>query len=228
MRKRSFRLFTVGASLGLLVMAMSASPLRADTFSIVSATWNTVGAATGLGDPGFYTYNPAEVAGLTWSSTQKITPYCVTYGCTGLWAYDPGQPAGIQEVSIAPADDGLSGFFATTFNLSPGYTNASITGTVSIDDQGCVFLNGNNLGCQSFGIETGQYSINFSSINPSYFVTGTNYLVISDDNTGAGPSGVEYNAAITFDAAEPSSLLLLFSGMAALALLVRRKAVGRA
>lgn len=223
-----------------LVVAVSALPIHAASLLIVSTLSDTTGAMTYVDDPGLLTYNASEIAALSFSPT--------TAGTSGVpYAYDPNQPAGIQQVAINATDDsygdGASGFIETTFTLPAGYSNASISGTYSIDDAGCVFLNGINLGCMTdndfnsmtyetdtlFGSDPTSYYATFSTAVASDFVAGTNTLIISDNNY-SGPSGMEFDATVNYSTSavpEPGTLLFLGSGLAGLAAQVRRKYAAR-
>jgi hypothetical protein len=96
-----------------------------------------------------------------------------------------------------------------------------LTGAGNVDDWGYAFLNGNIISPQltEFGNTT------FNTSNPSYFLPGTtNTLVISDSNSGGGPSGVAFYSDITYSTTtpEPCSLILMGSFLSLVGFVRRR------
>ena len=157
-------------------------------------------------DVGAYgTFAPLPAGAPPTSNPQVVnipTPSCVGDSCTGN-----------------------SGFFLVEFTLPADFTSAQIVGVGNVDDLGTVFLNGTaitNINALAAGF-AGPSNVGFSATTG--FVPGTNWLVISDDNAGGGPSGAAFWATVTYDAPssvpEPSIFLFLGMGLAAATVLKR-------
>jgi hypothetical protein len=115
--------------------------------------------------------------------------------------------------------------FDTTFSVSDPSV-ASISGLWTIDDAGVLALNGQTLDSQGGGNWGSLHP--FSASGSAWFVTGVNTLAItitSDDNylEGVRLEGTVIGVSTT---PEPSSLLLLGSGVLGVFGIVRRKLVG--
>ena len=222
--KNQFRVL----SFSLVAVAMIAStPVWADSLLVQSDLSNTQAQVAG-GDAGLSTFNASEIAGLTFSSVQQDW----SDGSGAPWAYVPNAPAGTIKVNFPDSSNAYnqpSGFVETTFVLPENFTAASINGEFSVDDQGVVFLNGHNIGA----VGPATYA-SFATTVQSDFVAGTNTLIISDNNSGGGPSGVEFYGNVNYAAPqtnvtpEPSSMLLMGSGLLGFAGMVRRKIAARA
>ena len=122
-------------------------------------------------------------------------------------------------------DDQAGGWVETTFTLPSDFTNASLSGLLSVDDWGCGFLNGAPIGCANapYVYGSGKFG-DLASTSSSQFVAGTNYLVFSDNNAGGGPEGMIFGGTVDYTVTpEPGTLLLLGSGLVGLAGIVRRK-----
>jgi uncharacterized protein YjbI with pentapeptide repeats len=112
----------------------------------------------------------------------------------------PGSPYGTQVLNIPPGD-GRSGFFRLTFIAPDGFSSARLTGKANVDDTGRVFLNGRPISPSIFShnalVEFG--NVSFSANGPAFFKPGAvNEILVSDVNTGAGPSGAAFYFTITF------------------------------
>ena len=112
----------------------------------------------------------------------------------------PGSPSGTQVLNIPPGD-GRSGYFRLTFVAPEGFSSARLTGKANVDDTGRVFLNGRPISPSIFShsalVEFG--NVGFSANGPEFFKPGAvNEILVSDVNTGAGPSGAAFYFTITF------------------------------
>jgi hypothetical protein len=203
--------------LALLVGALAATPLWAGSITIQSDATNLGASVASASDP---TLVSGVTSGLTFTLVSPDTGGTYT-------SPPPGAPAGTLVVEV-PLECGyycgLSGFVEQTFVLPSNFTAASLSGAGNVDDWGYVFLNGNLISSQlsEFG------NVAFSTDLLADFQSGVNTLVISDSNSGGGPSGVAYYADITYETAasvtpEPGTFLLLGSGLVGLAGFIRRK-----
>jgi hypothetical protein len=159
---------------------------------------STFAAALGPGAPTDNVFNQLDSGAYSGLNFQLAD-----VGAFGTFTSIPsGAPSGSQVINIPP-DDGENGFFKVSFALPDGFQAIQLTGSANVDDYGRVFLNGNpispsmsspDLGCiAEFG------DTMFSTTNSAFFKTGTNVLVIADDNSGGGPSGAVFYATVTYD-----------------------------
>jgi hypothetical protein len=112
----------------------------------------------------------------------------------------PGAPRGTQVVNIPPGD-GRSGYFRLAFIAPEGFSSVRLKGFANADDTGRVFLNGTAISPSLFSPDaiTEFGNVSFSVNNAAWFRSGTiNEILISDLNTGAGPSGAAFYFTITF------------------------------
>jgi hypothetical protein len=191
-------------------LAGTATPTFANSITIVS-DGSTLAAATST------TYfdttsNTSDTTGLT------FTPALV--GAYGTFtSVPPGAPAGADVINIPPGDE--YGFFKVNFTLPNGATNVSISGAANVDDQGYIFINGNQIG---YTTETANATFNSNiALN---FVVGVNEFLVSDINSGGGPSGAAFFATVTYDVSQtplPAALPLFATGLGALGLLGWRR-----
>jgi len=112
----------------------------------------------------------------------------------------PGSPSGTQVLNIPPGD-GRSGYFRLLFIAPEGFSSARLTGKANVDDTGRVFVNGRPISASIFShnalVEFG--NVSFSANGPDFFKPGAvNEILVSDVNTGAGPSGAAFYFTITF------------------------------
>jgi len=112
----------------------------------------------------------------------------------------PGAPRGTQVVNIPPGD-GRSGYFRLAFIAPEGFSSVRLRGFANADDTGRVFLNGTAISPSLFSPDaiTEFGNVSFSVNNAAWFRSGAiNEILISDLNTGAGPSGAAFYFTITF------------------------------
>jgi hypothetical protein len=195
---------------GIWVLALlCGGAASADTVTLASNN-STLGAALGPGAP-----SPSIEAILDSGNTTGLT-FVPTVDGTGLTytAPPPGSPAGTGVVDIAPAD-GENGFYEAFFTLPGAFANPMLTGAGNVDDRGTVFLNGTAITPVNALSEYGNAT--FSTTDASLFHSGTNVLLISDSNSGGGPSGAAFYANVAFSPGatpEPSGLTLIGFGIA--------------
>jgi hypothetical protein len=137
--------------------------------------------------------------------TSGLTFQPVLVGAYGTYTpVPPGAPSGAEVVQIPPAD-GEYGFFKVNFTLPQSFSGIQLTGSANVDDYGRVFLNGHPLtpsltsGDPATVSEAG--NVTFGTTNATWFIPGTNVFLVSDSNSGGGPSGAAFYAIISFTAA---------------------------
>jgi hypothetical protein len=109
-------------------------------------------------------------------------------------------PKGTEVINIPPGD-GRSGYFKWTFIAPREFSIVQLAGRANADDAGRVFVNGTPISPSIFSpIAIREFGdVAFSSGNAALFRHGAiNEIVLSDTNTGAGPSGAAFYAEITF------------------------------
>jgi hypothetical protein len=189
-------------------LAVSATPTFANTIVIVS-DGSTLAAATS-----------STFAGLTTGDTTGLTFTSALVGPYGTNTPVPaGAPAGTDVINIPPSDQ--YGFFEVPFTLPSGATNVSISGSANVDDEGWIFINGHR-----FGYATQYSNATFDSNVASNFVVGVNEFLVSDINSGGGPSGAAFFATVNYDVSQtplPAALPLFAGGLGVIGLLARRR-----
>ena len=118
-------------------------------------------------------------------------------------------PPDTRIVNIPPGD-GQNGFFKVTFELPSNFGEIELTGAANVDDLGRVFVNGDPISPSILSNDPGRITqfgnAVFSISDPLLFRPGENELLISDANTGSGPSGAAFYANITYRKLEPGNI----------------------
>ena len=203
----------------LSILTAAGGTARADVITITlysnqNNTYLTGASATNLG-AGFdtSTTTPNLTAGILDLSGLTFGPVLGDIDHTNT-NIPLGAPSGTDVVNLPGSlpgptvlSNGLgaSGYFEVTFTLPADFTDASLSGAAAADDGGFVFLNGHLLSSSLSEYTT----TNFNTGIQSDFVSGTNELVIADNNSGGGPSGASFWATVTYAVPEPASLLAL-------------------
>ena len=111
-----------------------------------------------------------------------------------------GAPKGTEVINIPPGD-GRSGYFKWTFIAPREFSIVHLAGRANADDAGRVFVNGTPISPPIFSHDAIREfgNVAFSRDDAALFYKGTiNEIVLSDVNTGAGPSGAAFYVQITF------------------------------
>lgn len=196
-------------SLATMTAAGALLPATASANTItIQSNGSTLAGATALNDPALAT---GDTTGVTFGPDLE--------GSFGTFTpVPPGAPAGTEVINIPPGD-GESGFYLVDFTLPTGATDVSINGAANVDDEGFVFVNGNSL---AFATEFGNAT--FSSSNPAIFNAGLNQFLVSDNNSGGGPSGAAFFATVTYAAVpEPAAWAMMLVGFAGLGAAMRSR-----
>jgi hypothetical protein len=189
------RLRVVAAGL-LLTSAFTG---RAGTITIESDL-NTTGYEVPLNDPTIFN---GDVSGLTPVTVQGDSSGTFTAPPSGapltaLTINLPFDPSYAQVPISGYSQTWPSGLFEVSFNLPAGFSGANLSGAGNVDDEGGAFLNGVLVSSSTTALsESG--NVTFGTTDDSLFHAGLNTLVISDNNSGYGPSGVAFYATVNYN-----------------------------
>lgn len=202
--------------LGVLVLAM-ASAAFADTLNVSTGLDSSYNLITT--DGGFDAHWLVQQQNGNYTPAQVVMPQDADW--FGGWLPDGPNSNWIARNAFNCCNGAAPYTFHTTFDVSDP-ANASITGAWTIDDAGILTLNGQTIDSQGSGNWGSLHP--FSASGSSWFVTGVNQLAItitSDDNF---LEGVRLEGTVTgvSSTPEPSSLVLLGSGVLGLFGIVRR------
>ena len=169
------------------LLTLLAVPLLATTITVYSDATSLGASVASASDTRLTT---GDITGLTFTPVGTDNEGSFT----GVPA---GAPSGTLVVQVPPECGyycGQSGFVLVTFTLPSVYFTPSLTGAGNVDDWGYAFLNGYLISPQlaEFGDTT------FGTSLAADFLPGLNTLVISDSNSGGGPSAVAFYADITY------------------------------
>jgi uncharacterized protein YjbI with pentapeptide repeats len=136
---------------------------------------------------------PPEVQGLTFTRAVVGRFYTLT-------PIPPGAPDGTEVLNIPPGD-GRSGYFKLMFVAPERFSSVHLEGRANVDDTGRVFLNGTEISPSVFSKDAISEFGNarfYTKVKALFMPGALNVLLVSDVNTGAGPSGAAFWVRITF------------------------------
>jgi len=204
----------VRTALLITLLSLVAGPLSATEIQLTSNATDQGAAVASVSDPRL---TSGDITGLTFTPVE-------THDIATWTSVPPGAPAGTIVVQVPPDCGwycGQSGFVLATFILPSTFSSISLSGAGNVDDWGYAFLNG-----VPISSELTEYgNVTFSTSNAALFQPGLNTLVISDSNSGGGPSGVGFYSDITYSSTttpEPCSLILMGSFLGVFGFIRRR------
>ena len=197
------------------VLLLLVSAVLGFSGSINLSTGVSGGATYTVVEQNSYNMGATATASLVTPSDPDWFGGWIANSSTSAWiAYDPTNCC----------DNGL-GNYSTSFTLtSANVSAASLSGNWTLDDSGTLLLNGNvigTLGDGSWGALT-SFSVPAGS---SDFVVGTNTLSIDTTDTDNFLEGVNLQGTLSTSSStpEPAEVLLLGTGLLALAWLARTR-----
>ena len=206
-----------------------------------SVTLNSAGSTSGpytngtLQFTGTSPLNGGSTLSAPTSATVAGGPSSYDVAANGVWV---NAIAGTSWVSNSPeagpdgsvTDPNAFYYYSTTFSAAGGASTYDGSVNIMADDTAEVLLNGAVI--VPFGLIGGDghcsdnvpncNGLDTVSLNGATLLAGSNTLTIIDAQTGGGPAGVDFSANLT-QTPEPTSLLLLGTGLLGLAVVVFRK-----
>jgi hypothetical protein len=120
--------------------------------------------------------------------------------------------------------------YTQTFTLAAGYGTAQLSGQWATDNDATMMLNGNLVSTTPSTSASFTAFTPFSTSNPAFFVTGTNTLTYTINNSGQSPNPTGLRVEIsgsTNAVPEPTSLACVGAGLIALGGFARRLRASR-
>jgi hypothetical protein len=212
MRTVTQNLYSVSLHLLLILLgtAYVTTAVSADTITLVSGGGGAVGTADPITDVSIN-------GGATYQDAIIISPN-VFYDVI----------PGTQWISFNSSGNGLeftSMLFRVTFQLPAGYSNPQLSLLVHADNVATGVLNGVEFGGQPFVNDVPNFQDppeTISTANPALFQVGQNVLTIKLFNFN-DPSGLDYQATITFDQVPEPTTAVLVGASLFVGLLLRKK-----
>ena len=219
-------------------------------FTAVHASTLTLGSyATTVVDPGYDNSATSYVPGSSTVNNGSTATYDISAG--SVWhsalgsssyvSFDPG--TGADLTTVAPNGDYI---YTTTFSVPLKTTEISYEGSLTVlaDDTLSVYLNGTQILSAASGLGAGNHYSHCSDTGPNCLTpftfsfdgisNGLNVLTFDVKQVASWNEGLDYEGTIVGSTApsldssldptpEPSSLILMGTGMAGFAMLLRRR-----
>jgi hypothetical protein len=208
----------------LLLIALSVLVLMSSAGAATITVFNTgAGIAPGAVDPNYTLTTSADATngpGPAVYAGNPIPSPWLADNATSQW--DTPNPNGNANLAVGTY------VYTQTFTLAPGFGTAMLSGQWATDNEATMMLNGNLVSTTPSTAASFQTFTPFST--STGFVTGTNTLTFSVNNSGASPnpSGLRVEISGSTNAVpEPTSLACVGAGLIALGGIARRLRASR-